>query len=256
MREYLIEAGQSALPFVGSAKPVESPESVAGRIRAVLGFSADWAVHFSNAEEARRALRDAMERTGILVVANSIVGNNTSRSLDPDEFRGFVLSDEYAPLVFVNAADAKSAQMFTLAHELAHLFFGLSAAFDLKKMMPAKDPIERVCNRVAAEFLVPEHEFRSAWTSEGANPYKFFDLASRFKVSPVVAARRALDLRLTDRERFFSFYEKHTAQERQVVAAHGGDFYKLQPLRIGRRLAEAVVLATREGASHIRKRIH
>jgi Zn-dependent peptidase ImmA (M78 family) len=96
-------------------------------------------------------------------VTNGVVGNDTHRKLDPEEFRGFVLADDYAPLVFINTVDGKAAQMFTLAHELAHVWFAQSAAFDLRDMQPARAPIEQACNRVAAEFLVPEAEMRAAW---------------------------------------------------------------------------------------------
>ncbi|MBI4266631.1 MAG: ImmA/IrrE family metallo-endopeptidase [Acidobacteria bacterium] len=112
---------------------------------------------------ALQTLRDALDAAGVIVVTNGIVGNNTHRKLDPQEFRGFVLVDEYAPLVFVNGADAKAAQMFTLAHECAHLWYGQSAACDLREPQPANDRVEIACNVVAAEFLVAEVELRAQW---------------------------------------------------------------------------------------------
>ena len=130
------------------------------------------------------------------MVVNGIVGNNTHRKLDPEKFRGFVLVDDYAPLVFVNGADSKAAQMFTLAHELAHLWFGSSAAFDLRELQPADDETERACNRIAAELLAPEHELRDAWTAALQSPNRYQVLARQFKVSELVAARRLLDLGL------------------------------------------------------------
>jgi Zn-dependent peptidase ImmA (M78 family) len=199
--------------------------------------------------EALRVLREAMESKGIMVVVNGIVGNNTHRKLDPGEFRGFVMVDEYAPLVFVNGADGKAAQMFTLAHELAHVFFGSSAAFDLREMMPANDPTEQACNRASAEFLVPEQEMRRIWSNVRDDPGRFQVIAREFKVSELVGARRALDLGLIARDAFQTFYRDYQNDERRKAArqSEGGDFYATQNLRLGRRFAGAVVRAAKQG---------
>jgi Zn-dependent peptidase ImmA (M78 family) len=190
-----------------------------------------------------------MEDAGIVVIVNGVVGNNNHRKLDPDEFRGFVLVDEFAPLVFINGADGKASQMFTLAHELAHVFFGSSAAFDLREMSPAKDPVELECNRVAAEFLVPQQEVRRIWPSITDDPDRLQSMAKHFKVSALVAARRVLDLRLITKDEFTAFYHEYQNDERRKAARRspGGDFYETQDLRVGRRFAGAVVRATREG---------
>jgi Zn-dependent peptidase ImmA (M78 family) len=227
MRDFLIEQGQPRLAFVGAAEPTEDPVLVADEIRRVLGTGEDWAAQQRTWTDALRALRLAVEEAGILVVINGIVANNTHRKLDPGEFRGFVLADEYAPLVFVNGADGKAAQMFTLAHELAHVWFDKSAAFDLRELQPADDRIERACNRVAAEFLVPESELRLLWKNAQREPDPFQVIARNFKVSTLVAARRAMDLALISRDAFFDFYSAYIEDERRLAARKctGGDFY-------------------------------
>lgn len=249
MREFLIEQGREQLHCVKSAEPNEDPASVAERIRSALDLDVDWAAGQSTWTEALRLLREAMGDSGILVVFNGIIGNNTHRKLDPDEFRGFVLADEYAPLVFVNNADFKAAQMFTLAHELAHIFFGSSAAFDLREMQPSDDPMEQACNRVAAEFLVPERELRRIWPSVHSEPDRFQEIARRFKVSQIVAARRALDAQLINREAFLNFYRDYQRNERRAAESRpeGGDFYANQNLRVGQQFASAVIRAAKEG---------
>lgn len=248
MRESLIEKGQEPLWFVGSAQVGESPRKIAMNMRLVLGFDEDWAASHTTWSEALRTLRAAIDEAGILVVTNGIVGNNTHRRLSPDEFRGFVLVDDYAPLLFVNGRDAKAAQMFTLAHELAHLFFGKSAAFDLRGMHPADDPVEQACNTVAAEFLVSEGKLRSIWPSvrEEADPLQ--RIAQEFKVSVLVAARRALDLSLITRDEFRDFYDRYLDNEhRKPEDRTGGNFYANQDNRVGRRFALEIVNSVAEG---------
>jgi Zn-dependent peptidase ImmA (M78 family) len=249
MREFLIEEGQEPLPLAWSAQPDALPTSVAEHIRQILRLDEGWAAQQRTWEGALRVLRQAMEDAGILVMVNGIVGNNTHRKLDPGEFRGFVLVDKYAPLVFVNGADAKAAQMFTLAHELAHVVFGSSAAFDLRDMQPADDPVEQKCNLVAAEFLVPENQLRQVWPSVKNDPEPFQTIARQFKISGLVAARRALDLHLIRREEFFSFYHQYLNDQRRKTSrsAGGGDFYATQNLRVGKRFASAVSRAVKEG---------
>lgn len=248
MRDYLIEERQAPLSFVNSALPSETVHKIAEKIHGAFGLRVDWASENQTWTEALRRLRDAMEAIGILVAFNGIVGNNTHRKLNVDEFRGFVLVDEYAPLVFVNGADGKAAQMFTLAHEAAHIFLGSSAAFDLRQLMPASDKIERLCNLVAAEFLVPADTLKGVWPNV-KNEYQPFHLLSRqFKVSPIVCARRALDLGMIEWPTFLRFYQAYRAAEHQRSEdAEGGDFYASQNVRIGRRLAKTIIRAVKEG---------
>jgi Zn-dependent peptidase ImmA (M78 family)/transcriptional regulator with XRE-family HTH domain len=249
LREERIEEGQAPLPFVGSATADAAPARIAVAMRRTLGLAGGWADLHGTWSDGLRGLKDRAELAGVVVVINGVVGNNTRRKLDPEEFRGFVLPDEYAPFVFVNGADGKAAQMFTLAHELAHLWIGQAGVFDLRGMEPTPDPRERFCNAVAAEFLIPEDELRRTWREIGSAAQPFGALARRFKVSELVAARRALDTRLIDRDDFFRFYNAYQEDERRQAArqATGGNFYATQNSRVGRVFAEAVVRAVREG---------
>jgi Zn-dependent peptidase ImmA (M78 family) len=248
MRDFLIEQGEEPLTFVASVNMQDDSDHVARRIRTALSLAENWARLEPSWTDALRALREAIEAIGVLVMVNGIVGNNTRRKLDVNEFRGFVLVDDYAPLVFVNGADARAAQMFTLAHELAHLWLGRGGVFNFEDLQPANNDVELFCNRIAAEFLVPAQDLRRQWQEARPADEPFQFIARHFKVSPLVAARRALDIGPIGRERFFEFYREYQEDERrQKRKSSGGDFYATQGMRIGERFAHAVIRAVKEG---------
>src|SRR5690606_8944895 len=127
---------------------------------------------------------------GILVMCSGVVQNNNYRKLDVGEFRGFAMTDPLAPLVFINGADTKAAQMFTLAHELAHIWAGQDALSDADASVESDHEAERWCNGVAAELLVPLELVTEA-DPGGNNPRnRAAHIARRFKVSTLVALRR------------------------------------------------------------------
>jgi Zn-dependent peptidase ImmA (M78 family) len=249
MREFLVEEGQEEQSFVGSAQIGETITPLTRRMQETLGLSDTWAEGQANWEEALRFLRERIEEAGILIFINGVVGNSTRRKLDPEEFQGFVLVDRIAPLIFVNGADYKVAQMFTIAHELAHVWVGQSALFDLTATNPADFEVEKYCNAVAAEFLVPAEKLTEAWPAAPEGDAAFTWLAKRFKVSPIVVARRAKDRRMISAEEFFNFYKRYMQRERkqQEERQPGGNFWLTQNVRLGRRFGSAVIAAAEEG---------
>lgn len=251
MREELIEQGADSLPYVGSASIEDPPEEVAVSMREAIGVAEGWASEAPSWIEALRLLMRRIDEVGILVAANGIVGNDTHRKLDPDEFQGFALVDQYAPLIFVNAADYKAAQMFTLAHESAHIWLAASGVSkpDITKPDVERPAIEERCNAIAAEFLIPAAELRRIWGQIAGADDRFQQVARRFKTSRIVAARRALDIELISRPDFFRFWEEYEAEERRIglPVSEGGDFWKVQGVRLGRRFTRAVVSAVLEG---------
>jgi Zn-dependent peptidase ImmA (M78 family) len=257
LREMLTECDAEPLDFVGSARSTDDPEAVGREMRRIIGLEDGWAAHVRTWKEAVGELRRAIEKMNIMAIINGIVGNNTHRKLHVDEFRGFTLSDAYAPLLFVNGADAKSAQMFTLIHELAHIWLGESALTDLSAMPAqagagpatrASQNIESWCDRAAAEFLVPARELKDCWRDVRYEEAPFEAIARRFKVSPIVAGRRAMDLHLVDRNTFFAFYQEYIARERRPSpAGAGGDFYNNQNTRVGEMFAMQVIFAAKSG---------
>ncbi len=248
LRECLLESDVEPLPFAGSARLTDDPASVGHEMRRVLGLDDGWAAGVSTWRDAVRELRRTIEQAGVMAVINGVVGNSTSRKLSVEEFRGFALADAYAPLIFVNGADAKSAQMFTLAHELAHIWLGTEGVSGFASLFPGGSEVEDWCNAAAAELLVPSEELAPRWHEVRRGPRPFETLARAFKVSPVVAARRALDLDLVDGDVFRNFYRRYVKRDRATGASStGGDFYNNQNTRVGELFASHVLRAAMEG---------
>ena len=251
MSEELIYQEALPLEFVGAFSLDSPPQQVAAAMSDALQLNGGWAAAEGSWTNALRTLRKHIESAGVFVVFNGIVGNDTRRKLDPEEFQGFALVDKYAPLIFVNNADYKTAQIFTLAHELAHIFVGQPGLSKLEDLHWTGHSTEEICNHMAAEFLVPTEELAKRWSSakQASDPYQ--DVARHFKVSTVVAARRALDSNLIGRSLFFEYYEENKAKNwggtQQDESSRRGNFWNNQHGRVGGRLAAAVTRAVKEG---------
>ncbi len=192
-RDYARSIGETAVPFVGSVNLNDDIPTVAERMREGLGFDLEARRRMRTWEEALRQFIEQAEDSGVMVMVNGVVGNNNRRKLDPEEFRGFALSDDLAPLVFINGADTKSAQMFTLAHELAHVWLGETGLSDVEPVGSPTNRIEQWCNQVAAEFLVPLTALRREYQAANDLTDEVARLARCFKVSTLVVLRRIYD---------------------------------------------------------------
>ena len=247
MRDELADSGAAPVTFVASHTLADTPRAIARTIREALGLGDGWASTTVGWREAFEKLRYRAEGAGVLVTFNGVVGNDARRALDPDEFQGFALSDPYAPLVFVNGADSEAAQMFTLAHELAHLALGRSGVSGFEQFQTGHPGNERLCDRAAAELFVPETEFREYWPRVATQDDPLRSVAQHFRASRIVSARRALDLGYISDDRFRACYRDCRSSAKAAPAAtDGDDFWNAQRWRIGQRFAEAVVRAIRE----------
>ncbi len=257
LREERIECEAEPLDFVGSARLSDNPQAIGQEMRRVVGIGSEWAAKRRSWIDAVNVLREAIERIGVMVVINGVVGNNTHRKLSVEEFRGFSLCDDYTPLIFINGADAKSAQMFTVAHELAHIWLGEAGEglSGFENISPKGTEVETFCDKAAAEFLLPARELKVHWGDVKRERQPFKTLARQFKVSPIVVGRRAMDLRLVDRESFFQFYREYISEERQKTGGSesSGDFYNNQNVRVGKMFATNVIRAALEGRLSFRE---
>ena len=245
LKDYLTDNDFETLPYVGKYNHSRDVKAIVKDIRNVLGLKENWASGFKTWEEALDHLVEVIEDRGIITIFNGVVENNTSRPINVDDCRGFVLVDKIAPFMFVNNADGKAAQMFTIAHELAHIWTGYSAGFDFRKLLPANDPIEKLCDQIAAEFLVPQKAFNDIWSSS-PNIKK---TSRYFKVSEIVIARRALDTGKITIKEFFDFYEKYKNREffKKENQSSGGDFYATAKKRLSITFASHVNQAVKSG---------
>jgi Zn-dependent peptidase ImmA (M78 family) len=248
-REHARLHGLPALPFVGSATLQEAPEAVALRLREQLGLSTEARRQLPTWTDALRQLIAKAEDAGVMVMVSSVVGSNSHRKLDVGEFRGFALVDDLAPLIFLNGADSKAAQMFTLAHELAHVWLGASGVSDAQAGQVPEQQTERWCNRVAAELLMPLEELRATHNRDLPVPREIQRLAREFKVSTLVALRRLFDARFIDQATLWQHYREEQERLRTLNerGSGGGDFYRSLGARTSKRFARAIVSSTLEG---------
>lgn len=242
-------SGMAELEFVGSFRTTDSPVVAASEMRRVLGISIDQPVSATR-HQYRKALVDTIESAGVLVMINGVVGNDPSRRLDISEFRGFALSDSLAPVIFINARDSLGAQLFTLAHELAHIWLGESAISAPDGTANPSHQSEIWCNAAAAEFLVPLQELRKVLGAK--DPIgSMGTLGRHFKVSDQVILRRFLEANLIDRWTFQREYglAVKRARDTTATASGGGNFYANLLTRVSRTFAESLYLDTEFGGT-------
>lgn len=248
-RDFARSSGNEPLTFVGSVDVNSDVVATAENIRHALGFDVEERRQLPTWGDALRRFIELADTKGVLVMVSGIVGSNTHRKLDPQEFRGFALADNLAPLVFINGSDTKAAQMFTLAHELAHIWLGQSAVSDTQAVQTPEHVVEQWCNQVAAELLVPFSVIRDEYQRSNSLFDEMKRLAKRFKVSTLVILRRIHDIGGISREQLWQAYREELKNLRDMMAggSGGGDFYRSQAVRVSKRFARALVVSTLEG---------
>ncbi len=253
-RDYARLHGMPALTFVGSVTTRDAPETVAQQMRDTLDFSIEERRQLPTWTDALRQMIAKAEDAGVMVMVSSVVGSNSHRKLDVAEFRGFALADDLAPLIFLNGADSKSAQMFTLGHELAHMWLGTSGVSDAHAGRVTTQQTERWCNQVAAELLMPLPDLQAMHQPDNPIPEEIQRLSRAFKVSTLVALRRLFDAGFINQETLWQQYRDEAERLRTLKerSSSGGDFYRSLGARTSKRFARAVVSSTLEGQTLFR----
>ncbi len=253
-RDYLRMQRTEELAFVGKTTIEAEIIEVAADIRKTIDFDLEQRQQVRTWTDALRLFIEQVEKHGVLVMVSGVVGSNNYRKLDPEEFRGFALVDEFASLIFINSNDTKSAKMFTLAHELAHIWLGESGISNIQAEKIPDEKTERWCNLVAAELLVPLEDLNNSYNADSELNVEMEQLARRYKVSTLVILRRIFDLGAISRDIFWETWntelEKLLRIERR--SGDGGDFYRTLGVRISKRFASALVSSTLEGQTLFR----
>ncbi len=243
-RNFQLNNAGAPLEFVGRAKKTHSPVATAEDIRKTIQFDQLHNEGTKNWDDAMRHIVDSIESAGILFLRTGVAEGNTHRKLLVSEFRGFALADRYAPLIFINGADSKSAQMFTIAHEIAHIWLGESAVSNLDKTDSSSHKIERFCNEVAAEVLLPLLILKREWRKSAPINNEISRVADKYKVSRIVVARRARDAGFISYPKYSALYDIEVAKS---TAGSGGNYYLNQQYQNSRRFSVALLRDTREG---------
>jgi len=251
MREYMIDAGYDRLHFVGSCTVRQDRAATVDHVRDVLQISVNWHERITTRTDAFKYFRKKLENIGVLVMMSGIVGNNTRRKLNVEDFRAFTLVDEYAPLIFINANDSDGAKLFSLLHEFAHIIFGMDDVYnDRYGNADGVAAIETLCNFVAAEALVPADSFHREWRRLPDHDMsgKLQALSTSFKCGAVVIARKALDSQYIDKERYKAVVEDAVNQFKNARGkGSGGNYYSNASTRMDNRFLIALDNNVKEG---------
>lgn len=221
-QDFLREEVEGEVNFVGRYSIKNDFNEVAQSIRDYLKLPVDY---YETAKKNNFAyLRNKVNSIGVFVFLNGKIKDNTHRPLDLNEFRGFVLSDKKAPIIFINQLDSKNGQVFTLIHELVHLFLNENEIFKTVKNSDYEyDPVEYFVNKVTAEILVPKEKI-----NEYKSTLEIGALADKFNVSKFVIIRRLYDLNMMSKQQYDVYIKKLNIEleKRSIKKTSGGGNYK------------------------------
>ena len=232
--------------FVGSWETSVEVEAAAAQLGRMFRCDMASRMELRDENETLRQFIEGAEAQGILVMVSGVVGNNTHQRLDVNEFRGFALSDPVAPLIFINGADAKADQVFTFAHEIAHLGLGQSGISNAQAATRSSHSIERWCNQVAAELLVPSHAISEEFDPREVLTDEIRRLARFFKVSRLVILRRIHDIEALSRDQFRQAYAEELNRLERIPNRSGGYYYHSLAARASKRFVRALIASALE----------
>ncbi len=250
MKDYRQELGFDVLPVVGCMKGAKEASVIVDRIRKDLDLEDTWYDKCKDTREAFNYIRRKLEECGVVVMMNGVVGKNTHRALDVNEFRAFAMVDEWAPLIFINTADSNGAKLFSLLHEVAHIWLGEDDLFnDRHNRIEGVSATEVMCNAVAGEVLVPKNVFINKWnqTDEADVLAIITEVAKHFRCGKIVIARKAMDCNKITQNIYNRVVQEavdNYNQMKENKESSGGNYYNTMTSRLDgcfvRALCESV----------------
>lgn len=247
MSEYRLSQGYKPIGFIGGFKNMNTFEALVTEARSLLNLESIWFQNVRDSAAALSLLRERMESLGVLIMFSGIVGANTKRKLEINEFRAFSLVDHYAPVVFINSNDSPSGRLFSLMHEFFHLFLGedsiVTEPYDQAKA-------ETVCNEAAAEFLAPRQYIDTVWTASDDAYLQTQRLSSTFHISPLATVIRLNHLKYVGASLVEKIREETEEALKRLTANRdggGGNFWNTKLYGISHPFAEAVICEAKSG---------
>jgi Zn-dependent peptidase ImmA (M78 family)/DNA-binding XRE family transcriptional regulator len=253
------ENQEEKLPFVGRFSINDNPQKVANDILDTLKINPA----FYKTDNPIKEWIDAAESNGIFVSRTSFI--HSRLKLDSEEMQGFAIADPYAPFIFVNSDDWNAPQLFTLVHELAHIWIAVSGiSNEIEPHLNQKDkfhPVELFCNEVAANALMPKELVFSFDTSTFQTSKGIFKVARQLGVSSFALLVRALHLNIIStpsyqnlKKQADSDYLEYLRREEEKKASQKGkdksggpNYFLLQLNRNSRLFTQTVLDAFRGG---------
>ncbi len=237
-----------SLDFIGSHAIEDGKAKVLEALQGLLYMDLATFRAKTNAAGAFDLLRESVEMSGVFVLLKGDLGNYHSR-IDVSVFRGFSIADEIAPFIVINDQDAKPAWSFTILHEMVHLLLGQTSISGEY----GDSEVERFCDDIASEFLLPASDLSALSLKEPSNldtvAARISDFANERNVSRSLVALRANRAGLISQEIYrnlISGYRQRWQEEQErlkesgKLKGSGPSYYVVRRHRLGRRIRDVV----------------
>lgn len=246
LRDYLIENKYGNLEFVGTLQNYQQIDIVKAAciIRGALKLNETW-YEETRKDKSFRYWIDKIEYNRIFIISTGYVGNN-KRLVNVETCKGFTLVDDLCPFIYINTNNLGGGRIFTLIHELVHIFVGSSIGIGYTPIHPSSEPLENFCDKVASEILVPSSFFKVSWNAQNTSySEKINSLANQYHVSKLVIIKKALDLNFIQKSDFWEFYNLYT--NKPYSKSNGGQFWNSKPYEVSRKFYSFVDTALKQG---------